>query len=182
MRSRRPTFWGITLKTIVVHTVTYFAVGLFAFAVFDYSTRFADPSLSGLMRPTDHPLVAAGTLFQPIRGFLFGIVFTMLRGVLFHGRGGWFTMWVMLVLVGIFSTFGPTPGSIEGMIYTTLPIGGQLFGLIEVLLQSLLLSLITTYWVSRPKARWLNWLLGAAFVLVLILPALGLLLGQFSTG
>jgi len=182
MYSRRPTFWGITLKTIVVHTVTYFAVGLLAFTLFDYTTRFADPSMHGLMRQTDDPLVAAGPLFQPIRGFLFGIVFTMLRDALFRSRGGWFTMWVMLVLVGIFSTFGPTPGSVEGVIYTTLPITGQLFGLIEVLLQSLLLSVITTYWVSHPKARWLNWVLGILFALVLILPSLGLLLGQFSTG
>jgi hypothetical protein len=106
----------------------------------------------------------------------------MLRDALFRGRGGWFTMWVMLVLVGIFSTFGPTPGSVEGMIYTTLPITGQLFGLIEILLQSLLLSVITTYWVSHPRAKWLNWVLGILFVLVLILPSLGLLLGQVSTG
>jgi hypothetical protein len=182
MHSRRPTFWGITLRTIVVHTVTYFAVGLLAFTLFDYSTRFADPSLHGLMRQTDDPLVAAGPLFQPIRGFLFGIVFYMLRDALFRGRGGWFTMWVMLVLVGIFSTFGPTPGSVEGMIYTTLPITGQLFGLIEILLQSLLLSVITTYWVSHPRARWLNWVLGILFALVLILPSLGLLLGQVITG
>ena len=182
MLSRRPTFWEITLKTIVVHTVTYFAVGLLAFTLFDYTTRFADPSMHGLMRQTDDPLVAAGPLFQPIRGLLFGMVFTMLRDTLFRGRGGWFTMWVMLVLVGIFSTFGPTPGSVEGMIYTTLPITGQVFGLIEVLLQSLLLSVITTYWVSHPKAKWLNWVLGILFALVLILPSLGLLLSQFSTG
>jgi hypothetical protein len=177
---RRPTFWGITLKTIVVHTLTYFAVGLLAFTVFDYTTRFADPSLSGLMRQTNDPLVAAGPLFQPIRGFMFGIVFYLLRDVLFRGRGGWSTMWIMLVLVGIFSTFGPTPGSVEGLIYTTLPIRGQLFGLIEVLLQSLLLSVVTTYWVTHPNVRWLNWVLGVLFIVALLLPATGLLLGQLS--
>jgi hypothetical protein len=181
MHNRRPTFWGITLKTIVVHTITYFAVGLLAFTVFDYSTRFADPSLSCLMRQTDDPLVAAGPLFQPIRGFLFGIVFYLLRDVLFRGRGGWLTTWIMLVVVGIFSTFGPTPGSVEGMIYTTLPMRGQLFGLIEVLLQSLLLSTVTTYWVQHPDLRWLNWVLGVLFVIAMLLPTAGLLLGQLST-
>jgi hypothetical protein len=178
MHTRRPTFLGITLKTIVVHTITYFAVGLFAFTVFDYSTRFADPSLSCFMRQTDDPLVAAGPLLQPIRGLLFGIVFYLLQDVLFRGRGGWFTMWVMLVLVGIFSTFGPSPGSVEGMIYTTLPIRGQLFGLIEVLLQSLLLSIVTTFWVTHANVRWLNWVLGVLFIIFLVLPALGLLVGQ----
>jgi hypothetical protein len=86
----------------------------------------------------------------------------------------------MLVAVGIFSTFGPTPGSVEGMIYTTLPIRGQLFGLIEVLLQSLLLSVVTAFWVSHANLRWLNWVLGILFIIVLLLPGLGLLLGQVS--
>lgn len=180
MRQRRPTFWDITLKAVVVHTVTYFAVGLLAFTAFDYTTRFADTALRSLMRQTDHPLVAAGPLFQPIRGLLFGIVFYLLRNVLFRERDGWLRMWIMLVFVGIFSTFGPTPGSIEGLIYTTLPVRGQLAGLSEVLLQSLLLSVITFVWVRSPGWRWLNWVLGILFIITLLLPALGLLLGQFA--
>lgn len=180
MHQRRPTFWGVTLKTIVVHTITYFAVGLLAFTIFDYTARFADPALSSFMRQTDDPLVAAGPLFQPIRGLLFGIVFYLLREVLFRRRDGWLVMWIMLVLVGIFSTFGPAPGSIEGLIYTTLPIRGQLAGLSEVLLQSLLLSVVTFVWVRAPERRWLSLLLGILFFIVLLLPALGLLLGQIT--
>ena len=175
MHQRRPTFWGITLKTIVAHTVTYAAVGLFAYTVFDYTARFAAPALSSFMRQTDHPLVTAGPLFQPIRGFLFGIVFYLLRGILFRARDGWLRMWVMLVFVGIFSTFGPAPGSIEGLIYTTLPIKGQLAGLSEVLVQSLLLSIVTCGWVTARNQRWLNWVLGLLFFIVLLLPTLGLL-------
>ncbi|MGD2165257.1 MAG: hypothetical protein PVH50_06990, partial [Anaerolineae bacterium] len=175
-----PTFWGIMLKTTVVHTVTYFAVGLLAFTVFDYSTRFADPGLSSLMRQTDHPLVAAGPLFQPIRGLLFGVVFYLLRAVVFGRRNGWLVMWVMLVFVGILSTFGPAPGSIEGLIYTTLPARGQLAGLTEVLLQSLLLSIVTHAWVRSPYRPWLNWLMSILFVIVMLLPALGLVLGQVT--
>lgn len=178
MHQRRPTFWGITLKTIVAHTITYFAVGLMAFTVFDYTTRFADPTLSQLMRQTDHPLVMAGPLIQPIRGLLFGIVFYLLRASLFRNRDGWFRMWIMLVFVGIFSTFGPAPGSIEGFIYTTLPVTGQLAGLSEVLLQSLLLSIVTYAWVTSRGRVWLNWVLGIIFFVVLLLPGLGLLLGQ----
>jgi hypothetical protein len=67
------------------------------------------------------------------------------------------------------------------MIYTTLPIRGQLFGLIEVLLQSLLLSIVTVCWVSHPDLKWLSWMLGVLFTVALLLPALGLLLGQVST-
>lgn len=46
MRTRKARFWSITLKTIIVHTITYFAVRLFVFTVFDESTWFAAPSLS----------------------------------------------------------------------------------------------------------------------------------------
>ncbi len=178
MEQRRATFWGITFRTIVVHTVTYFVVGLVAFYLFDYSARFADPALSGLMRQTDHPLVAAGPLLQPIRGFLFGVVFYLLREVLFRRRDGWLLMWIMLVFVGIFSTFGPAPGSIEGLIYTTIPLEGQLAGLSEVLLQSLLLAVVTYGWVRSSDRRWINWVMGILFVIALLLPGLGLLLEQ----
>ena len=178
MRQRRPTFWGIAIKTIVAHTVTYFAVRLLAFAVFDYTTRFADPALHTFMRQTNAPLVTAGPLLQPIRGFLFGVVFYLLRNVLFRERDGWLRMWIMLVFVGIFSTFGPAPGSIEGLIYTTLPVRGQLLGLVEVLLQSLLLSVITYLWVRSPGRQWLTWFMVILFFVTLLLPALGLLLGR----
>jgi hypothetical protein len=177
---RRPTLRSITAKAIVTHTVTYFAVGILAFTVFDYTARFADPALSTLMRQTDDPLVAAGPLFQPVRGFLFGVVFYLLRDVLFRGRDGWLRMWIMLVFVGIFSTFGPAPGSVEGLIYTTLPVRGQLVGLVEVLLQSLLLSTVTYAWVRSRNRRWINWVMGILFFVTLLLPALGLLLTQIA--
>ena len=129
------------------------------------------------MRQTNEPIVMAGPLFQPIRGFLFAVAFYPLRSVLFGQKNGWLAMWLVLVMVGILSTFGPSPGSVEGMIYTVFPIRLQLFGMSEVLLQSLLLSTILCHWVNHPEKRWLNWLFGVAFFLVLLLPTLGLLLG-----
>jgi len=180
VRQRRPKFWSITTKAIVAHTVTYFIVGLLAFTLFDYTSRFADTALRSFMRQTGDPLVAAGPLFQPVRGLLFGIVFYLLRNVLFRERDGWLRIWIMLVFVGIFSTFGPAPGSIEGLIYTTLPIRGQLVGLSEVLLQSLLFSVLTFAWARSSDQRWLNWVLGILFFIALLLPALGLLLQQVA--
>lgn len=96
------TLWAITLLTTVVHTVAYFFVGLLAFTLFNYSARFADPALSSFMRQTNDPLVAAGVLFQPLRGLLFGIVFYLLRDILFSTKNGWLVAWVTLVIVGIF--------------------------------------------------------------------------------
>jgi hypothetical protein len=43
------------------------------------------------------------------------------------------------------------------------------------MIQALLLALILTYWVAHPEKRWLTWVLVAIFIIVLILPVLGLL-------
>ena len=40
---------------------------------------------------------------------------------------------------------------------------------------SLLLAVILFYWVNHPEKRWLTWVLGAAFVLFMAFPVLGLL-------
>lgn len=167
-------FISIVLKTTVVHTVTYFIMGLIAFTFLDYSAKYTDPMIANFMRQTDHPLVAAGPAFQILRGFLFGIVFFALREI-FDRRRGWLTLWLVLVVVGILSPFGPTPGSIEGILYTILPAWFHVVGLPEVLIQAGLLAFITYYWVNHPEKKWLTWLFGAIFVIVILLSLLGVL-------
>jgi hypothetical protein len=169
------TLWIVVAKTTVVHTVTYFVIGLIALGLFRYSKKLADPDLASTMRQTDDPLVRAGVLFQPIRGALFGLVFYLLRDVLFLRSGGWLILWATLVVIGIISTFGPARGSIEGLIYTRHAFKGLWGGMAEVLSQSFLLSALTFYWVNHPDSAWLTWTLVGLFVIALALPALGLL-------
>jgi len=177
MEGRRYSFWLISVKTIVVHTVTYFITGLLAFVFLDYADRFADPAIRVLMRQVDDPLVTAGPMLQPLRGILFGLVFYLLQSEFFEQDKGWLVMWVSLVVLGIFSTFGPTPGSIEGLIYTNIPVKFQLLGLIEVILQALLFSALLFWWVKYPEKKWLNWVMGLAFLLVLLMSSLGVVMG-----
>jgi hypothetical protein len=175
MEAQEVKFIPLVMKTIVVHTVTYFFMGLIASTLLDYGSWYAESYLRGFMRQIDDPLVMAGPLFQPIRGFLFAVVFYLLRDIFFGRKNGWLIMWVMLVFVGILSTFGPSPGSVEGMIYTIVPFSDHIKAWPEVMIQALLFSLLLTYWVEHSEKRWLNWLLGAIFVIVLILPVMGLL-------
>ncbi|WP_437603112.1 hypothetical protein [Sorangium sp. So ce590] len=166
------------VKTVVTHSVTYTIVGLLASSLLDYTRFFAESSLNLLMRPTSDPWVMAGPLFQPIRGIVFGGVFYMLREPFFGTKSGRLVMWSTLVAIGILGTFGPAPGSIEGMLYTTLPAWVHLRGLPEVLLQSLFLSLLLYYWVNNPQKRWVRWTMGIAFSILLALPIIGLLARQ----
>lgn len=176
--AKRITQTSLTVKAVIVHTVSYFVAGILAYTLGDYEELFSQPPFSHFMRPTSDPWVMAGPLFQPIRGVIFALALYPLRSVLFSQRRGWLTLWWLLLALGVLSTFGAAPGSVEGLIYTVIPPMAQLLGLWEVLLQSFLLSVILFHWVNHPEKQWLNWTLGIAFCIVMILPLLGLLLPQ----
>jgi hypothetical protein len=180
MTNGKPSLLTLALKTVTVHTVTYSLVGFLAFIVLDYRRWFAEPHMQAVMRQTDDPWVMAGPLLQPVRGLLFALAFYPLRVVLFGRKDGWLVLWLELVVLGILSPFGASPGSVEGVMYTIWPLRSHLIGLPEVFLQSFLLSVVLHYWVTHPQQKWLSWTLGILLFLVLLLPALGLLtrLGQ----
>jgi hypothetical protein len=175
MDKNQPGFLGLAARTIVVHTITYILMGMLASTLLGYAEAFAAPWMACWMRQLDDPMVIAGPLFQPIRGLLFALAFYPLRDTLFGKRHGWLVSWWLLVALGVLSTFGPSPGSVEGMLYTVIPVSQQIMGWLEVVPQALLLSAILFYWVNHPEKRWLNWLMGVIFVVMLLLPALGLL-------
>jgi hypothetical protein len=175
MKANRLSLAGLTLKSLILHTVTYFLSGLVASSLFNYAGLFGIPSMASFMRPYDDVWVMVGPLFQPLRGILFALAFYPLREILFNRKFGWLTIWGVLVIIGIFSTYGPTPGSIEGMIYTQVPLWAHLRGLPEVLLQSLAYSLVLYYWVNHPEKRWLTWVLVVIFFILMAFPILGLL-------
>jgi hypothetical protein len=171
-------FPGLALRTIVAHTITYFFMGILAARFLNYAEVFTRPEMACWMRPTTDPMVMAGPLFQPIRGLVFALVFYPIREILFTKKNGWLIMWWLLVALGILSTFGPAPGSIEGMIYTVIPLRSQLTGWLEVVPQALFLSTILCYWVKHPRKRWLNWTLTTVFVILLLLSIIGLLFAK----
>jgi len=168
-------FSSIAVKTTLIHTVTYFVIGLLSFLFLDYSARYADPTVAVALRQTDHPLVMAGPLFQVLRGILFGIAFYALRDLIFPKRGGWLTLWLVLLIVGIFSPFSSAPGSIEGVVYSTLPMWFHLMSLPELIVQSFLLASLTYYLVNHPEKKWLSILFGVLFMIIVLLALLGIL-------
>ena len=173
MESAQPRFLGLAAKTIVCHTITYFIMGFLAAYFLNYAAVLSHPN--SLMRPINDPWVMAGPLFQPLRGLIFALVFYPLREILFGKKYGWLIMAWMLIALGILSTFGAVSGSIEGMIYTVVPIRFQLKGWLEIVPQALLFSALLCYWVNHPAKKWLNWLLGIVFLLMMALPVVGLL-------
>lgn len=176
MENPHPRFTGLAVKTVVCHTVTYFVAGALAAHFLHYADSMAQP-VSGMRQMTD-PWVMAGPLFQPVRGLVFALVFYPLRECLFGRKNGWLLMAWMLIALGILATFGPAAGSLEGMIYTPVPLRFQLRGWLEIVPQAVTLSALLCYWVNHAEKKWLNWVLGVGFFIVMALPVLGLLVSK----
>lgn len=161
------TFINIVIKTTVAHTVTYMIAGILAYTIFNYPRLFAETELRFFMRQTSDRVVRFGVIFQPLRGVIFGIAFFILRNSFFTVSYGWLYMWIVLVCLSILSTFGPTPASIEGIIFTKLPLRLHLMGLPEVLFQSFMLSFIVYHWVNNPKEYWIGRMMWSLFAITL---------------
>jgi hypothetical protein len=174
--SQTVTFPGLAVKTVVVHTVTYTVMGLLALRFLDYRTAFEAPVTREYMRPVTDPVVALGPSLQFIRGILFAIAFYPLRAVLFARKHGWGIIWLLLVVLGILAPFAAAPGSMEGLLYTKLPVGFQLSGWLEIVTQALLLSVILHHWVNHPEKKWIAWTLGSIYLLTITFSLLGFLL------
>lgn len=156
------------------HIVSYFVFGILAYWLFDYRTMFQSEALAPFMVSTDTPQVAAGPALQVFRGLLFALVLWPIRSAFLDRGRGWFYLWMLFVGLAILGTAGPTPGSLEGLVYTRLPFLYHLFGLPEVLLQTLSFSLILTYWYQRPGPWW-NRIMIAFVAFVLLMSILGVM-------
>ena len=142
--------WRIT----AAHMVTYFLAGVFAFYFLDYKSLFETPPYSVLMKPTSSLAVTAGPALQLIRGIIFTLALWPFRSVFLNTKKGWLKLWGLLIGLSILSTTAAAPGSVEGFIYTTIPIKNQVIGYLEVFPQTLLFSLIVFYWYQKPRQAW----------------------------
>lgn len=140
-------FWRIT----ALHVITYFLVGIIAMNLFNYEQIFSSGNLASFMKPIDSPWVALGPGLQLFRGLLFALVLWPFKSIFLDENNGWLKLWGLFIGLSILSTFGPALGSIDGIIYTTIPIKHQLLFLPELLVQSLLLSFLISYWYRHPK-------------------------------
>ena len=175
--SRFPQFF---FRVSACHMVTYVAAGLLAYTIFDYQAFFREPPLAAYMKPTSSPWVAAGPGLQIIRGLIFAVVLYPFRAVFLDRPKGWLALWGLFVGLAILSTAGPAPGSVEGFVYTTLTPMQHLRGLPEVLLQTLLTSVLLVSWYRAPGRAW-NWGMGAGAILVILMSVMALAIPRPET-
>ena len=133
-------------QVMVAHTLTYFVAGLIASNVFHYGAVFEMPVIRDYMLPIAQHNVLIGPFLQPVRGLIFAIGLWPIRRLLIEHKHGWLVLWGLLVTLGILSTPAAAPGSIEGLLYTKLPLWYHIMGLPEILLQTLVFSIWLVWW------------------------------------
>ena len=146
------TFPAFALKVIVAHMATYFIFGIIMSNVFDYGAIFQREIIRDYMIPMDDHNIVLGPFMQPIRGLIFAIGLWPLRGFLIEKKRGWLTLWGLLITIGILSTPAASPGSIEGMLYSKIPMWYHLMGYPEILLQTLVFSIWLVWWERQTLA------------------------------
>lgn len=135
------------LKTTWLHIVTYILCGIIFSSIFNYHNLFAIDGVDKFMREFEGLSTLLGPLVQIIRGVLFGLVLLLFKDTFINKKYGWLRLWIILGIIGIINTPAPAPFSIEGLVYTKLPLEFHLKGAPEVLIQTLLFS----YLLTKPK-------------------------------
>ncbi len=145
-------FLRFAVRVIVVHMLTYFLFGILFSNLFDYKMFFRQDVIREYMIPIAERNVWLGPFLQPLRGLVFAIGLWPIRSILVENKRGWLILWGLLVTIGIISTPAAAPSSIEGMVYTRVPMWYHLLGLPEIVLQTLAFSVWLSWW-ERQAAR-----------------------------
>jgi len=133
-------------KVIAAHVIAYVVVTIMAIPLtLDYAESMME--LMGF-RPLDEINMGAVFFAQIIRGLLFATVIWWIKDSIIGKKFAWLKLWGILIILGIFNTYGPSHGSIQGLVYLApiedLPVSAS-FGMLETLAQPLLFSIIVTF-------------------------------------
>jgi len=97
-------------KIVVAHIITYTIVTIISIPL---TLNYAD-SVMHLMgfRQLDEISMGAVLIGQIVRGLLLGVVVWWIKDSIVGTKLAWLKLWSILVILGIFNTYGPAHGSI----------------------------------------------------------------------
>lgn len=140
-------------KVTFIHVFTYILCGMIFSSIFNYNELFALGTAKYFMRGMGTASTIIGPVLQVFRGILFGLVLLLFKDSFIGKKNGWLKLWLIILIIGIINTPGPAPCSVEGIIYTQLPLEFHLKGAPEIIVQTLLFSWLVTKDPSSTKLK-----------------------------
>lgn len=137
------------LKVTGLHLLTYVVCGIIFSVLFDYHSLFTMEGVKDFMKEVGGTSTHIGPWVNVLRGILFGLALLLFKDSFIGQKFGWLKLWGILSIIGIINTPGPAPFSIEGVVYTTLPLEFHLKGLPEILVQTLMFA----YFMAKPASN-----------------------------
>jgi hypothetical protein len=136
------------LKVTLSHVFTYILCGIIFSTLFSYWGWISENN--NWRNINNDIIVRLAPVFQIIRGVLYGIVFLLIKDAILYSKYGVLKLFVIMIIIGIFNTPAPSPGSIEKLIYiipSNDPLIIQIGGILEIIIQNLLFCIIVcTKW------------------------------------
>lgn len=134
-------------KVTAAHVITYAIATMLAMPLtLDYAESIVE--LMGF-RPLDEINMGAVLLAQIVRGLLLAVVVWWIKDSIFGKKLAWLKLWAVLVILGIINTHVIAHGSIQGLIYLApiedVPVSASLGGILQIIAQTLLFSIVVTY-------------------------------------
>lgn len=132
------------IKATVAHFVSYLICGLIFSKVFNYEVLFQLDNVKYFMRDAYGNSSLIGPFVQILRGAIIGCILLILKDNVLKKKNAWLYLWILFAGLGIICTPSASPASIEGIIYSQLPLEFHLKTAPEVFVQTLLFSLWVT--------------------------------------
>jgi len=174
MANKNLEYFKFTWRITAAHTIAYFCAGIFALLVIDYKNWFSEGAISSFMLPTDTPIVALGPALQVFRGLIIALVLLPLREVFTNGKYGYIKLWLLVLGLSVFSTFAAAMGSLDGFIYTNVPIIEQVMGYPEAFLwTTMFVGILWAFYKFEKRA--INVIAIILFVLIILMSIMGYL-------
>lgn len=140
---------GYLFRFAVVHTLIYIITGLIFQNYLNYDPQFTSSVLYNNFREVDSFIIRFAPVFQLVRGIFIGLIIYPVYGSIVKSKYSWLKLFALLWGLTLIGAVAATPGSIEGFIYTKIPIIEHLVSLPEVTLQAFLFSIIFIKWDKK---------------------------------
>ncbi|MBS3810371.1 MAG: hypothetical protein KGY44_00720 [Halanaerobiales bacterium] len=143
---KRGSLKGFLFRFSIVHVIIYLFIAIIFNNYLSYNREFISSVLYDNFRNLDATIIRFAPLLQFGRGIFLALIIYPLYNCIIKPRYGWLRLFALLWGLSLIGSVAATPGSIEGFIYTDIPVIEHLLALPEVTLEVFLFSIIFVKW------------------------------------